>query len=334
MALEKSTTRRLLLAKQLFLHGLDHSHRLNPLDKMVAIHNFHNALEITLRAIMLDFEIRAEKQLNIEFETMLSEIGQSDAVKNRGLKLSYRQELRNLNNLRNMVQHHGVEPEASTMEDWRVFTGRFLKGTFHEFFGVNFDELTTIEFISDPDLKALLNRSKHFLEEHRWIDSILFSKVAFEAASASLHDFLPSEGFNSSFFVTSGLRHDGLDMHSLQREIESIFKRIRKAELFSAVISSGVPVADYKRLEGRSPNVVFTIGGNPVAQSRNPDEYDTEEDARWAFNLCCDAILNWQTMGMQPTVKLLNKEGLRKWAAEYGTEQQRRGDAEKPRPSR
>ncbi len=59
----KSTFRRLLLAKQLYLHGLEHSYIKGSLNKMISIHNFHNAIEITLRAIFLRFEIRAEKQL-------------------------------------------------------------------------------------------------------------------------------------------------------------------------------------------------------------------------------------------------------------------------------
>lgn len=331
MPIQKSTTRRLLLAKQLFLHGLDHSHRLSPLDKMIAVHNFHNALEITLRAIMLEFEIRAEKQLNIEFETMLNEIAQSEEFKKKNMKLPYRQELRNLNNLRNMVQHHGVEPETSMMEDWRVFAGRFMIKTYNEVFGIQFDDLSTIDFIADPDLQDLLKRSNTFLQRGRWLDSIVFAKVAFEAASSSLHDFLPSEGFNSSFFVTSDLQNDGINARSLEKGIDSIFKRIRETELFSAVISSGVPVADYKRLETRSPNVVFSIAGNPIVQAGRTDGYDNEEDARWTFNLCCDTILNWQALGLSPTVKLLNIDGLRRWAAENGTEQSTSGVAGKPR---
>jgi hypothetical protein len=117
---DKVNFRRLLLAKQLYLHGLDHSKKAGALNKMIAVHNFHNAIEIALRAIILYYEIRAEKQLNIEFEVMLSDIDNHQDFKDQGIKLPYRQDLRNLNQLRNLVQHHALEPEDSSMEDWRV----------------------------------------------------------------------------------------------------------------------------------------------------------------------------------------------------------------------
>jgi hypothetical protein len=58
--------RRLMLAKQLYEHALDHSRTGAAVDKMIAIHNFHNAIEIVLRAILLEHEIRVERELNRE----------------------------------------------------------------------------------------------------------------------------------------------------------------------------------------------------------------------------------------------------------------------------
>jgi hypothetical protein len=75
---------------------------------MLAVHSFHNSIEITLRAIILRYEIRPEKEMNIDFESMLSEI--DSRFRSEGEKLSYRQEIRNLNQTRNFVQHHAHEP--------------------------------------------------------------------------------------------------------------------------------------------------------------------------------------------------------------------------------
>jgi len=136
--------RRLILSKQLYLHGLEHSNTSGDLNKMIAIHNFHNAIEISLRSIILAYEIRAEKQLNIDFETMLNEIDNYNKFKEKEMKLPYRQELRNLNQLRNMVQHHAVIPESSTMDDWRVFTKRFLSKAFEQYFNNEFDKISYI----------------------------------------------------------------------------------------------------------------------------------------------------------------------------------------------
>ena len=74
--LDRKTTRlrRLMLAKQLYEHALDHSRTGAAADKMIAVHNFHNAIEIVLRAILLEHEIRVERELNIDFEQMLNNI--------------------------------------------------------------------------------------------------------------------------------------------------------------------------------------------------------------------------------------------------------------------
>ena len=107
------TFNRLLLAKQLYLHAFDHSNKAGAINKMISVHDFHNAIEIALRAIFLQYEIRAERQLNITFEAMLNEIDNYPQFKSQGIKLPYRQELRSLNQLRNLVQHHAAEPPSA-----------------------------------------------------------------------------------------------------------------------------------------------------------------------------------------------------------------------------
>jgi len=83
-----------LLAKQLLIHGFNHSERPGALNKMIAVHNFHNAVEVALRCIFLKYEIRGEKQLNIEFGAMLNDIDNHQLFRDKGIKLPYRQELR------------------------------------------------------------------------------------------------------------------------------------------------------------------------------------------------------------------------------------------------
>src|SRR5262245_8036487 len=123
---DEATFRRLLLAKRLHAHGLDHARMFSALDKMIAVHSLHNAIEVTLRAIVLTHEIRAERELNIDFETLLNSVDQFPEFRQKGERLPYRQELRKLNSVRNLVQHHGHEPETSTMEEWRILSTRFL----------------------------------------------------------------------------------------------------------------------------------------------------------------------------------------------------------------
>ena len=292
----KATFRRLLLAKQLYLHGLDRSYEAGALNKMIAVHNLHNSIEVILRAIFLQYEIRAEKQLNIDFESMLNEIDNYQVFKDAGRRLPYRQEVRNLNQLRNMVQHHAVEPESSTMDDWRVFTKRFLTRTYSEYFALDFDELSSVSLVNDQNLKELLCVASEKMSALEWTAAICFIKIAFGYAAYSVAKSLPTEGFNSSSFVTSRFRDED---RKLARAINSIYKRIRKAETFSAMLASGVSLTQLKRFEASSPHLVFTIDGTPHVQGRG--EY-TEDECKWSYDFVVNTIINWQLIKLEPIV--------------------------------
>jgi hypothetical protein len=103
--LDPATFRRLLLAKELYFHAAEHSHQAGAINKMIAVHNFHNAAEVTLRGIALLYEIWPERELNVDFETLLNAIDQAPKFKSDGKRLPYRQELRKLNSVRNLVLH-------------------------------------------------------------------------------------------------------------------------------------------------------------------------------------------------------------------------------------
>ncbi len=298
----KATYRRLLLSKEIYLHGLGHSRADSPLDKMIAIHNFHNALEIALRSIFLHHEIRPEKQLNIDFESMLNEIDSHEVFRQKNIKLPYRQELRNLNQIRNMVQHHAVEPESSTLDDWRVFTNRFLIKTFKTYFSIEFDELTSTDFIECDGLKRLLLAGYIFHEENQYIKSVIAAKLAFIYASYSIQRFLPSDGINSDFFaissISSELRQlDSRLSHKIEDVIRKIYEKITESQQYSAIISSGVLFSDYKRYERLTPSVELTLDGGYVVQmgaNFNPDS----ESSSWVLSFVEQAIIKWQLAGI------------------------------------
>lgn len=298
----KSTFRRLLLSKELYLHGLWHSNSKSSLDKMIAIHNFHNSLEIALRSIFLHHEIRPEKHLNIDFESMLNEIDSYKTFKEKKIKLPYRQELRNLNQIRNLVQHHAVEPESSTMEDWRVFTRRFLTKTFDVYFNIQFDEITSIHFIENADLKNLLLTAYKFHEHKRFLDAMVAAKLTFIYSSYSIREFLPSDGFNSDFFVISNISSQLRDIDSrilqeIEDTIRKIYDKIDESKLYSAIISSGVSFTDYKQYQKTTPSVTLTLDGSYVVQIGHDYKADFES-ASWVLGFVEQTIIKWQLSGI------------------------------------
>lgn len=297
----RQTIRRLLLAKQLYLHGLDHTNRAGALNKMIGVHNFHNAIEITLRSIFLHHEIRPEKQLNIEFEVMLGEIDKFPKFQADDIRLPYRQELRNLNQLRNLVQHHAVEPETSTMEYWRVFTKRFLEKSFDTYFGVDFESISALDMIQNECLRKLLELSQTKLQENCYSHSIAFADVALSTARSALLKLLPKVEIPRSFVEGSFV------------DFSDFNKELSKLTEYAIVLSSGVSIADYRRYFLIREKVHYIFGDVPRASH----EIDIDENSvRWAINFVIDTVVDWQYLGLDPQVPLYEQKMIDKLLSE------------------
>lgn len=310
--------RRLLLSKQLYLHGLEHSNKTGGLNKMIAIHNFHNAIEIALRAILLHYEIRSDKQLNIEFEVMLNEIDNHKVFREKGIKLPYRQELRTLNQLRNLVQHHATEPESATMDDWRVFTRRFLEQVCQAYFDLKFDSLSPLDMIEDKYLKELLRLSFSSIEEHNLKRSLRLATAVFEWAGAGISSFISAERLLNSSFDHPYLPRE---FSELKEAFGKLAQRSRRAEYHIALLSSGVSLWDYKTFESSTPSIDFDSIGYPIGdlffvEQRKPEP--DEETARWVYDFVVTTIVRWQVLGLAPTVPEWGREGTEKLIKECG----------------
>ncbi|OQX17867.1 MAG: hypothetical protein BWK80_39025, partial [Desulfobacteraceae bacterium IS3] len=226
---------------------------------MIAVHNFHNAIEIILRAIILHYEIRPEKGLNLTFEDMIKDIDKHQVFITDGLKLSYRQEISILNKERNMVQHHADEPPSSTMEKWRVFSKSFLVKTFKEYFDISFDNLSAVDFINDGHLCSILRDTEARLDKAEWKDAIIQSKVAFIHASKSIAKYLPHKSSYSSLkslisrspnillgYSSNDLKILKWQFDEIDKVIKEIYNDINEKQFDSAILSSGVNISDLK----------------------------------------------------------------------------------------
>lgn len=317
----KNNFRRLLLAKQLYLHGLEHSYNKGSLNKMISIHNFHNAIEITLRAIFLQYEIRAEKQLNIEFEAMLNEVDNFYLFKKSGKRLPYRQELRNLNQLRNMVQHHAVEPETSTMEDWRVFTKRFLIEAFKDYFDKSFDSISSLDLIADDNLRKLLEISGNYLKNKDIVQCVINAKVAFEYAIQKILNEVTHKNFHrlSGFNINQSLDNPmiGYIDDTIKEINANIYESIKETKHFLVMLSIGIELAEYKKIEKLTPKVKLSSNGYPHLTQTN--KIDSLEDATWMYHFTTNCITHWQLLDLEPALPTWSVKGFNKYIDEQQT---------------
>tara|TARA_R110002126_G_scaffold124899_2_gene267150 strand:+ start:2224 stop:3186 length:963 start_codon:yes stop_codon:yes gene_type:complete len=296
-------SRNLLLAKEFFLQAKENSQKIDSVSRMMAIHNFHIAVEITLKTIILEYEIRAEKELNIDFESMMGEISKN--IKDK--KFPYRQDLRSMNVLRGLIQHQGIEPASSSLETFEVITKRFLTETYQSYFDINFNSLSRVSLISDEKIQSLLNEALKAQNEGYLLKSMAILDGTFQLVTPSLNSLLPTEGFNSSFFVTNNL--GGLNMPNELKELyepikiafEKTYERIRISESFTALLGSGISLSDLNRFQSKPFSLSFSINGNPIVQTSKDPKISIDE-CIWSYNFIVSTVLLWQKIGLKPCI--------------------------------
>lgn len=290
--------KRVLLAKEFHLSGIDNAQKKDPLSKMMAVHNFHISIEIAVKSILLKYEIRSEKTLNIDFESMLNEVDQFEKFKSKGIKLPYRQEIRNLNLMRNMVQHHVIEPDESSMDDWRLFSYRFLKRVFNDYFGMDFDRASRISFINDEGLRMYLEKAQEQIDSSDYSSASCLLAGAFEYASISISSFIPKS--NSEFIITSRLGHTG-STSTIKDAFKETLKRVDEVEHFSVLLASGVSLSDYKKYKDSSPFAQIMLAGNITYQTHAGKVFD-KDSTTWQQSFVVNTVIKWQQLGLSPQI--------------------------------
>lgn len=306
---------QLLLAKELYPHGLEHSRLAGRLNHMIAVHNFHNAVEIVLRAIMLRYGIRpGKKMIKVSFEEMMEVIDKH--FKEEDIELPRRDDLGVLNQKRNHVQHHGIGVAVEEMDLWRECIRDFMKKAYKQYFEVNFEALSRLDWIDDELLKEGLRLAEESCQDGKCTASLLLSKMVFQWASYSVWEFLPDDSSFDRFFAdaiidgptekrpqsgSTKLKKPSFEILAIHNYLKLLHTMVRESEYFAAVLSTGISLNAFKAFEGRTPRVLED-GRIPFWPVREPSKDDQQEAATAVPRFVIGTIINWQELGLEPKV--------------------------------
>lgn len=306
----ETVSRRLLLSKEFYLQGVERCRAQDGLSRLLAIHHFHISIEITLKAILLEFEIRTEKTLNVDFEQMLADIDNHHEFKEKKKKIPFRQELRNINQQRNFAQHHVIEPHENALADFKYFTHSFLVDSFLSYFEEDFESISRLDLVSDSGIRDLLGKAQRYVKEENYAGAVCASSVAFKYAESMISRIVPDSGRDSVFFIASELKRAGFDSRPIISAFERINNRIRSGEIFNTVIGSGIAPSRLNKFISSTPNVHMAIYGNPFFNFReNPY---TLEDAEYSIEFVIDTIIKWQSQGLVMSLSEHSRSALSK----------------------
>jgi hypothetical protein len=198
------------------------------------------------------------------------------------------------------------------MEEWRVFTRRFLERASQEYFGAALDQIDGLALITDTQLRRLAALSKRLVTAQDWERAACAAKVAFTFASESLSALVPDAGLNSEFSVGTSLKRASREVDlrdTLKPVIQKIFGRIQQVGEYATIIASGVSASDLRRYQEIGVHVSQTIGAVSFLVTKPV----SGEDVSWLHGFVVEALLKWQSAGLDPRVP----EHLKEYCEKY-----------------
>ena len=286
------TNKRLLLAKKFYHSGMDFVNNGDSLSKIMAVHNFHIAIEITLKAVLFKKNIKIDKIRQIGLIQLFNEINKSEETTNQ---LPYKDEITKLNDNRNLAQHHSQFPNDETLDELKVVSRLFLEKVFDSFFNIELNDLTEISLISDSNLQKLLKKAMICISEGKFEDASSFCTVAFEYASSSI---ICRPAFK---LFSSGISP------SITGVIEKVYDKIIENENLTYILATGIKLKDYREYKKTTPFIHNPLHSKPIFESKMGQTFNKER-SKWLLDFVVDSIVKWQQLGVDPKVpeNLLN----------------------------
>lgn len=170
--------RNLLLSKRMFLEGVNFAEHPDPVSSGLAISLFQDAIEIYIWALI--------KERSIPIKEGSSFTANIETIQKAGISLNYVAKIFELNKARVNFKHYGNLPDQNEASKFQSFVDEFLRMSCQDHFGLNFDDISLTDLISDKEVSSKLKEAEELsnlgdfrvsVEKAAIARSILFSKL-------------------------------------------------------------------------------------------------------------------------------------------------------------
>ncbi len=334
----KNEINQLIISKQIFLHGIEHSKKSGQINRMIAIHNIHNSIEIMIRTILYHSD---KKYSDKKFDELIGEanVVYKDLV---GKDFPLIKQMKSLNSQRNMVQHDADDPSGNVVEKYSSLTKLFLEEIYQNFFNLDFDEISIINLIENYEIKALLKLAKENIPINK-NKSVLFLKRAFFWGISNIFRIFNSE-FSYDYFADSlswldevvtfsdlklikDLDGFSIDLVKFQNTNEkymhkrSILTSFQSFEnhlgTYFSIIGFGLDIIDYNDFRKMTDkwNTIFSSNNLEkriaIYWPKNPQEVISDEELDNILNYVSETLFDLQSKGIELTIPEDYKEFFR-----------------------
>lgn len=176
---------RLTLAKILFKRGKDLvEHSYNVFDVSQGLISIHDSLDNFTGAVMNSLKVSRKTKSQIYLMDALDIIEGEERSRNAQFRMHYKQEIAQLNTIRNNLKHQGITPNIQQSKLLIIPIEKFLDEYSHHFFKLSWLEVSMADLVRDRSARAALKKAGKFLTENKYkeaLDEIALAKFkAFE----------------------------------------------------------------------------------------------------------------------------------------------------------
>jgi len=262
-------------------HAISHAGYGSELDCMIAIHNLDNCIEYLLRIStgFLKIETIEGKTLNNSDISSLAGELNSFLKKHYQINLPYFEEIKIIRQIRNLVQHGMVNPNAE-LKRLIAITNNFFEKLLGKIFGMTGDAIKTSVLINDKEICEYIDAAENYIEEGKYLNSIVSSRDAFENSIYKRLEILDLK--NSSIPAILNEQNNKYFIYYLEKITEQLLAI--QLNLNLKYYYKFKNYMDYIPLE-------YCRGNN---SSRVLGRDWNKDDALFCFHYVCDELLKWQ----------------------------------------
>lgn len=286
MIMKKRQTeiRRLVLAKKLYLHGCSHASNKDEISRMLAIHNFDNAVEMILKCIAIKKSV-SSNQKYFYFEELLNKIKD----------LPFKEQIRNLHSLRNGIQHGGDIPDPDSVIKYKGYVEDFFRKIAEDEFNVPYNELYLSELIQNKILKEKMKKAEEQLGKDEFRKCIESCEETIITATFAESSLFFSAGLLAAYWGASVELKNVLEKNYAEKfkdkEFYEFAEDISKAISQLCQASTSVQFLDEYRME-------FLNHRRIIENIESLSEEELKEGAKSSINFVTGIILKWEQQGI------------------------------------
>ena len=274
----------MVLAKSLYFHGCTHAFLKDNVSRMLAIHNFDNAIEIVLKCVATKRSIKPKRQY-FNFEELLEKIDD----------LPLKEQMRGLHGLRNTVQHQGDIPSMESVIKYKSYAEDFFKEVCGKIFNVPYEELFLSELIENVKLRKQVLKAEEALGTGEFKLCIKLCDDALISAIFEEADVFHAAGMLTGYWGASEelkmvLSKDYPEKYR-EKDYYELARELRGAILQWGQATTGMQFLDEYRMD-------FLKHRQVVETSKDLSDHEFKDNAEFSLNFVTGLILKWQEEGM------------------------------------